>query len=102
MTFMVVLTLAVGTYGLRLAGPLLHHRWQIPARVRTLLGLAAAALLTALMAVNALVPHGGFAGWALPAGVTVGGVAAWRRLPFVLVVLLAVATTAALRAFGVS
>ncbi|NEA91734.1 AzlD domain-containing protein, partial [Actinospica acidiphila] len=44
---------------------------------------------------------GEFAGWARPAGVAVGGVLAWRRAPFVVVVLGAAAATAALRAAGV-
>ena len=43
----------------------------------------------------------GFAGWARPAGVLVGGVLAARKVPFLLVVLAATATTAGLRLLGV-
>jgi hypothetical protein len=55
----------------------------------------------ALVATAALIEDGGFAGWARPVGVAVGALAAWRRAPFVLVVVLAAATTAGLRAVGV-
>lgn len=96
-----VLVLAVGTYAMRLAGPVLADRLSVPDRVQRLFGLAATALLAALIATAALTEGTGFAGWARPAGVLVGAVAAWRRAPFILVVLLAAVTTAALRALGV-
>ncbi|AHH99971.1 AzlD domain-containing protein [Kutzneria viridogrisea] len=102
MTVEVVLALALGTFGIRFAGPLLRERLHLSERVRTLMGMAATALLLALVAVNALVPHGGFGGWALAAGVTVGGVAAWRKLPFVVTVLLAAGVTAGFRLLGVA
>ncbi|WP_206187924.1 AzlD domain-containing protein, partial [Streptomyces neyagawaensis] len=81
-----MLALAVGTYALRLTGPLLHGRVEVPARVRELLAAAAVVLLVALLATGALTESGGFAGWARPAGVLVGGVLAWRRAPFAVVV----------------
>jgi hypothetical protein len=49
-----------------------------------------------------LTEGGGFAGWARPAGVLVGGVLAWRRAPFPLVVLGAAGVTAGLRWVGVA
>lgn len=100
--FVAVLALAVGTYALRLAGPLLAERVTVPERTQRLLGLAATALLAALVATAALTDGSGFAGWARSVGVAVGAVAAWRRAPFVVVVMLAAGTTAALRAFGVA
>lgn len=96
-----MLVLAVGTYAFRLTGPVLHGRVEIPIRVRELLAGAAVVLLVALLATGALTEDGGFAGWARPAGVLVGGLLAWRRAPFVAVVLGAAATTAVLRAVGV-
>ncbi|MEU6807000.1 AzlD domain-containing protein [Streptomyces neyagawaensis] len=96
-----MLVLAVGTYALRLTGPLLHGRVEVPARVRELLAAAAVVLLVALLATGALTESGGFAGWARPAGVLVGGVLAWRRAPFAVVVLGAAATAGVLRALGV-
>ncbi|MGJ5833591.1 AzlD domain-containing protein [Streptomyces ossamyceticus] len=95
-----MLVLAAGTYALRLTGPLLHGRVEVPARVRELLAAAAVVLLVALLATGALTESGGFAGWARPAGVLVGGVLAWRRAPFAVVVLGAAVTAGVLRAVG--
>ncbi|MFD9326409.1 AzlD domain-containing protein [Streptomyces sp. NPDC060065] len=92
-----ILALAVGTYAFRLVGPLLHGRVEIPVRVRELLSAGAVVLLVALLATEARE----FAGWARPLGVLVGGVLAWRRAPFVVVVLGAAGATAVLRAVGV-
>ncbi|MCP2166617.1 AzlD domain-containing protein [Goodfellowiella coeruleoviolacea] len=100
MTLAAVLVLALGTYGLRLAGPLLRDRVRLSERVTRVLAVAATTLLTALIATAALTSGSGYAGWSLPAGVLVGGLAAWRRLPFVVVVVLAAATTAVLRLLG--
>ncbi|ANP48773.1 branched-subunit amino acid transport protein [Streptomyces griseochromogenes] len=101
-TVVMILALAVGTYAFRLVGPLLHGRVTIPARVQELTSAGAVVLLVALLATGALTEGGGFAGWARPAGVLVGGVLAWRRAPFVVVVLGAAATAAALRLAGVA
>lgn len=110
-TVAMILALAAGTYAFRLAGPVLHGRVELPERVRELLSAGAVVLLVALLATGALTEGGGFAGWARPAGVLVGGVLAmgvpprgrrWgRRAPFAVVVLGAAVTTALLRATGV-
>jgi branched-subunit amino acid transport protein len=97
-----VAALGVGTYLIRLSGLLLRRRLTIPDRVRRLLDLGATALLTALVATAALTQGDGFAGWARPAGVAFGALAAWRRLPLVVVVLVAAGGTAGLRLLGVS
>ena len=101
-TFAAIVALAVGTYAFRLAGPLLHGRVEVPDRVQRLLSAGAVVLLVALLATGALTESGGFAGWARPAGVLVAVGLAWRRAPFVVVVLGAAATTALLRAAGVA
>lgn len=101
MLIAVILALAVGTYGLRLAGVVLRDRLDLPAGVRRLLPIAAAALLAALAVTAALTEAGAFAGFARPAGVLVGAVLAWRRAPFVVVVLAAAGTAAVLRLCGV-
>lgn len=101
MNWTVILTLAAGTYLFRVAGIVLRDRLRLPQRVERYLDLAATALLLALVATAALTEDGGFAGWARPTGVLVGAIAAWRRLPFVLVVVLAAASTASLRMLGV-
>jgi branched-subunit amino acid transport protein len=96
-----LLILAAGTYSLRLAGLVLRERLRLPARVERYVDLGATALLVALVTVSALLDGDTFAGWARPAGVLAGALAAWRRAPFVVVVVLAAATTAGLRALGV-
>jgi branched-subunit amino acid transport protein len=97
-----VLVLAAGTYAFRLAGPLLHGRIELPARVQELLTVGATVLLVALLATGALTEGHGFAGWARPLGVLVGGVLAWRKAPFAVVVVGAAAATALLRLVGVA
>ena len=101
MTWPALLTLAAGTYLTRLAGLVLRDRLRLPARVQRYVDLGATALLVALVTTAALLDGSAFAGWARPAGVAVGALAAWRRAPFVLVVVLAAGTTAGLRALGV-
>ncbi|MGA4840302.1 AzlD domain-containing protein [Streptomyces sp. G45] len=97
-----VLVLAAGTYAFRLAGPALHGRVEIPARVQELLTIGATVLLVALLATGALTEGHGFAGWSRPAGVLVAVALAWRRAPFAVVVLGAAATTALLRLTGLT
>ncbi|MGW2745156.1 AzlD domain-containing protein [Streptomyces sp. NPDC001450] len=113
-TVVMILALAVGTYAFRLVGPLLHGRVTVPARVQELASAGATVLLVALLATGALTEGGGFAGWARPTGVLVGGVLAMgvpplersrergSRAPFAVVVLGAAATTALLRLAGVT
>ncbi len=59
-------------------------------------------LLAALVAVTGLTEgHDIAPGYARPAGVLVAGVLAWRKAPFIVIVLAAAATTAVLRWIGV-
>jgi len=102
MPLLAILALAAGTYAFRLAGPALRRRIQIPDRLKHLLSVLTAVLLTALVATAALTEGHGFAGWARPAGVLVGGALALRRAPFPVVVVAAAVTTALLRLVGVS
>lgn len=93
--------LATLTYLARLVGVALRARTELPEDGRRLAGHAVAVLFCALIATSALLEAGAFAGWARPAGVLVAGLLAWRRLPFLVVVLAAAATTAGLRLVGV-
>jgi branched-subunit amino acid transport protein len=96
-----ILVLALGTYAMRAGGVLLRDRLHVSQRVRELLATAAVVLLVALAVTAALVKGHTFAGWALPAGVLVGGLVAWRGATFVLVVVAAAVTTSGLRLLGV-
>ncbi|MBB4683191.1 AzlD domain-containing protein [Amycolatopsis jiangsuensis] len=93
--------LGAGTFAFRFAGPVLRDRVKLSPRAERLMTLAAVVLLAALVATSALTEGHGFAGVARPAGVLVGGVLAWRKAPFVVVVIAAAATAALLRLAGV-
>jgi branched-subunit amino acid transport protein len=95
-----VALLAAGTFAFRLTGPVFRHRLRIPDRLQRLLSVAATVLLIALVATAALADGHGFAGWARPGGVLVGGLLAIRRLPFPALVIAAAGTTAILRLCG--
>jgi len=97
-----ILALAAGTYAFRLAGPLLRTRIHVPTAVQRVLETAAIVLLTSLVATTALTAGHGLAGPARPLGVAVAGVLAWRKAPFLAVVLSAAAVTALLRLAGLS
>jgi branched-subunit amino acid transport protein len=101
MLLVAVLVLAVGTFSLRIAGPLLRTRFELPERLEQLMSVAAVVLLAALVATAALTDGHGAAGIARPAGVLVGGILALRKVPFVLVVVAAAGTAAGLRLLGV-
>ena len=95
-----VAVLAVATLGFRLAGTLLRTRVEPTPAVLLLVDRAVAVLFAALVATS-LLEQGHLAGVARPAGVAVAGALAWRRMPFVIVVLAAAAVTAGLRLAGV-
>ena len=96
-----IAVLGAGTFAFRLAGPVLRTRVNLSPRAERLMALSAIVLLAALVATSALTEGHSFAGIARPAGVLVGGVLAWRKAPFVAVVVAAAATAALLRLAGV-
>ena len=93
--------LGAGTFAFRFAGPVLRRRVELPAGVERLLVVAAVVLLAALVGTASLLDGHHFAGIARATGVGVGGVLAWRKAPFVVVVIGAAATAAGLRLLGV-
>lgn len=97
-----LIILVIGTYGLRIAGPALRSRVTISPRIDRLVDTAVAVVFVALIATSALYVGRDFAGFACPAGVAVAGILAWRKAPFVVIVLAAAATTAGLRLVGVA
>ena len=99
--FIGVAVLAAGTYALRLAGPLLRSRITVSDNVRALIDRAALVLLVAVAATGALYAGQDLSGWALPAGVAAGVVAALLKAPLIVVILLAAGVAAGLRAAGV-
>ncbi|MGH3437596.1 MAG: AzlD domain-containing protein [Sciscionella sp.] len=101
LTIAAILLLAAGTFAFRYTGPSLRSRVHLSPTTEKLLSRGATVLLVALVATAALVEGGGFAGYARPAGVAVAGILAWRKAPFLAIVLVAATTTALLRLLGV-
>ncbi|MFC8316250.1 AzlD domain-containing protein [Gordonia sp. JH63] len=97
-----ITVLALGTYAMRAAGPVLRNRISVSDAVEKLLDRATVVLLVAVALTGAFFIDHDFAGWARPAGVTVGVIAALLRAPLAVVVILAAATAAGLRALGVA
>jgi len=97
-----LIALSAGTFAFRLAGPVLRRRISFPPWAERLLETAAVILLAALVVTTGLTEGHHLAGLARPAGVCVGGVLAWRKAPFLVVVLAAAATAAVLRLLGIS
>ena len=97
-----LLALIIGTYALRMVGPALRTRVTISPRIDKVMTTAVAVIFVARVATSTLLVGKDFAGFALPAGVAVAAVLAWRRSPFVVIVLAAAATTAGLRWVGLS
>ena len=92
--------LAAGTLAFRLAGVLLRSRLTPSEQMQELLDTGVTVLFCALIATAALIEAQEFVGWARPLGVAVGGVLAWRRAPFVVIVVAAAGTAAVLRLLG--
>jgi hypothetical protein len=100
-----ILVLVVGSYGCKLFGVAVLARLGRSdgsmggslAWFPSMAALIPAALFAALIAVQTLESDGALRIDARVAGVVVGAIAVWRKVPFVLVVILAMTVTAAIR-----
>lgn len=92
------MTLGVGTYALKAAGPLVLGGRAIPDWLGRLSRLAPGALLASLIAVSALVENSHVVVDARLAGLAAAAVALRMKAPFAVVVLVAAAVTAGIRA----
>jgi branched-subunit amino acid transport protein len=97
----VIWTLALGTFALRLVGPLCAGRLTLSAGQQKLLGDASILLLCALATSSALLDGAVFAGWARLLGVLTGVALVLARAPFPLVVIASACVAAALRWYGI-
>jgi branched-subunit amino acid transport protein len=95
-----IAVLASGAYAFKALGLLVLGGRGITTRVQPLVGLLPAALFTALVVQQTVVSDGEIVLDARLAGVGAGAIAVWRRAPFVVVVLAAMAVTAAARAIS--
>lgn len=96
----VLVVLATGTYVFKAAGPLLLGERRLPVRLQSLVDLLPAALLASLAVVSTVGDGSSLVIDARLFGLVVAALALYRRLPFVLVIVLASAATAAMRALG--
>ena len=87
-------------YLAKVLGYLAPHGWLERPRVSRVAALVTVSLLAALVAVQMLASGRGLAVDSRLAAVAVAAVALWRRLPFVVVVVLAALVAAVLRAAG--
>lgn len=97
MSWTAIAVLAAGAYAFKALGLALGGR-RLPDRLNACIGLLPAALLPALIAVQTLTTEDRWVVDARAAGVGAAIVAAWRRAPFPVVILLGAAVTAGLRA----
>ena len=95
----VLVVLATGTYVFKAAGPLVLGARRLPVRVQSLVDLLPAALLASLAIVSTVGDGRAVVLDARLVGLIVAGIALWRRAPFVVVVIVASAATAIVRAF---
>jgi branched-subunit amino acid transport protein len=94
---LVLIVMTVGTFALKSAGPLVLGDRALPLRVQQVVDLLPAALLAALTIVSTVGDGRAVAIDARLVGLVVAGLALWRRLPFVLVIILASGATAFIR-----
>lgn len=98
--WIVVIGLGLATIAIKASGPILLGGRPLPSRLTGVVSLAGPALLAALVAIGTF---GGDRALTLDArlvGVGVAGVAVLRRAPALLVVVLAAAATAVVRAIA--
>ncbi|MBW1603889.1 AzlD domain-containing protein [Streptomyces sp. JJ66] len=92
-----ILLATAGCLALKLAGLLVPESALNRPAVARVAGVVPVALLAALIATQTFVADGRLAVDARTAGLAVAALALWRRAPFLVVVVLAAATTALLR-----
>lgn len=100
MSWTELLALCAVSYGLKAAGPLLAGGRQLGPRVRMTLDLVPVPLLAALILVQTVSNGHRLVIDARAPALGVAALLAWRRAPFLVVVLAAAATAALIRALG--
>jgi len=97
--WLTVLAASIGCYGLKLAGVSLPGSVLSRPRVQRIAGLLPVAMLSALIVTDLFDSNRHYtADWHTLAGVGAGAVALWRGRSLVVVFVVAIATTAVLRA----
>jgi len=97
MTWTLVLVLAAGAYACKVTGLVLIGSRRLPPVVTRCLALVPAALISALIVKDTFSTGTDLVLDARAAGVAAACVAAWRRAPLIVVILVAVVVTALVR-----
>lgn len=100
MSWAAIALLAVGAYAFKVLGLVVLGGRELPAPVARCVGLLPAALLPALVAIQTLTIDDRWVIDARAAGVGAAVLAAWRKAPFPVVIILGAVVTAAVRAAG--
>jgi branched-subunit amino acid transport protein len=98
MSWWAILVLAAGVYTTKVVGPLVLAGRRVPARVDALLTIVAVPMLAALVLVNTMTDGRDYVVDARLPAVAVAIVLAWRRAPFLVIVVAAGTICALIRA----
>jgi branched-subunit amino acid transport protein len=99
-SWITLLALGAISYALKAVGPLLAGGRQLGPQTRRMLELVAVPLLAALLVIQTLGDDHRLVIDARAAALALAGVLAWRRAPFLVVVLASAAMAALVRALG--
>ena len=97
MTWTLVLALAAGAYAFKVAGLVIVGSRRLPPALERCLALVPAALISALVVMNTFSTGNDLVLDARAAGVSVAAIAAWRRAPLIVVIVLGAVVTALVR-----
>ena len=99
MTWTFILLLAACAYGLKLLGAVVIGQREMPLALQRCLLLIPAALLAGLIAKDTFTTGQNYAIDARAAGLAVAVLATWRKLPFAMVIIAGIGSTALIRVF---
>ena len=97
MTWTLVFLLAVAAYAFKVIGLIVIGRRQLPGPLERCLALIPAALIAALIVNDTFADGKDLVVDARAAGVAAAALAAWRRAPLIVVIVIGAAVTAAMR-----
>lgn len=97
MSWTLIIALAVGAYAFKFTGLVIVGGRTLPAPFERCLALIPAAVISALIMKDTLTQGRDIVIDARAAGIAVAVIAAWRRAPLIVVIVLGAATTALLR-----
>ena len=97
MTWTLIILLAVGSYAFKVTGLIILGGRSLPPVFERCLGLIPAAIITALVMKDTFTVGQDLALDARALGIAVAVIAAWRRAPLIVVIVLGAAVTALVR-----